>query len=92
MFRNGQLAGWDVCVLCAGKESQVQALFREIGFPLEIPVAVVEHASLRGRYHVSGTPTLAIVEEEGRVVDVVAGEVEPYLSIMARRSTFRVMI
>lgn len=91
-FRNGQLSDWDVCVLCAGSESQVRNFFRETGFPDEIPVAAVEYTSLQTQFHVFGTPTLAVVEKDGHVVQVIEGEVEPYLSILTRRSEFRVPV
>jgi hypothetical protein len=91
-FRNGQLSDSDVCVLCAGQESQVQKFVEELRFPSEVPVATIAHASLRSRYHISGTPTLAVVDEHGQVVDVVVGEIIPYLEILSRRSTFRIPI
>ncbi len=87
-FGDGQLSDWDVCVVCGGRKAQVRQLVGQIGFPREIPVAVVEYASLRWQYHVAGTPTVAIVEDNGRVVDIVVGEAEPYLGMLIRRSAF----
>lgn len=91
-FRNGQFTDWDVCILCAGRETQFRKRFGEIGFPLEIPAAVIDPTSLRWRYHVPGTPTIAIVEENGRIVDVVTVEAETYLEILTRRSAFQLAV
>lgn len=91
-FRNQQLADWDVCVLCAGRQPQVRKRCGELGFPSEVPVGVVEYGALKGRYGIVGTPTLAIVEEDGRIVDVIAGEARAYLEVLTRRSAFRVPV
>jgi hypothetical protein len=91
-FRNGQLRDWDICVLCTGRETQVRKFLGEIEFPREIPVAALEHEALRRLYQIEGTPTLAIVEEAGRITDVVAGEAIAYLEVLTRRSTFRIPV
>jgi hypothetical protein len=91
-LRADGLPDWDVCILCAGHESKVRKLAAETGLPSEIRLVAVEHATLKWRYHVFATPTVGVVEGNGHVVDVVAGEVAPYLSILARRSEFRVPV
>ncbi|RIK45331.1 MAG: hypothetical protein DCC58_06760 [Chloroflexi bacterium] len=90
--RNRQLVDWDTCVLCAGRPGQVRKLCNDVRLTHEIPVVAVEYAALKQRYQIAGTPTLAIVEEDGRVVDVVVGKAEAYLDVLMRRSTFRIPV
>lgn len=87
--KNEQSLEWDVCVLCAGPRARIRQFFREIEFPLEIPVAMIEHRTLRSQYHISGTPTLVIVEEGGHVVNVVPGVTDRYVELLTRRSSFQ---
>ena len=88
-YRDEQLSGWDVCVLCVGAQVRIRQIFQDKEFPFEIPVAMIEHRTLRSQYHILETPTLAIVGEGGHVISVVPRVSGRYVEMLTRRSSLQ---